>query len=76
MTDKQTKQTRCRIGKLISAYRSEQGMTQQQLANNVGISREHLGRIEAGRNSVGIDILEGIAKALGKEVSLIEMGSQ
>lgn len=63
-------ETRERIGQRIAQLRKEQGMTQAELAERTGIQRAHITRIEAGRYSVGIDLLQKIAEALGKNVDL------
>ena len=54
------------LGITISYYRKLRGMTQEQLADRVGISRSHLGCIEAPNcvQSFSLDILYGIADAL------------
>ena len=64
---------RLRIGQRIAQVRNEHGMTQQQLADAVGVSREHIGRIEAGKYSVGLDILVKVAKALDMKLELVKM---
>lgn len=58
-------------GQRIANLRKGRGMTQQQLANVVGVSREHIARIEAGKYSVGLDILVKVAKALGMELEFV-----
>lgn len=63
---------RIRIGKRIAAIRKECGMTQQVLAEAVGLQRPHISRIEAGRYSVGLDTLAAIAVALGKKIEFVE----
>jgi len=62
---------RLRIGQRIAQVRNEHGMTQQQLADAVGVSREHIGRIEAGKYSVGLDILVKVAKALDMKLDFV-----
>lgn len=64
-------QERLRIGKRIAELRKLHGMTQQQLAEKSGISREHITRIEAGKYSVGLDILTSIAVALDTQFDFI-----
>ena len=65
-------EVRERIGQRIAHLRKEQGMTQAELAERTGIQRAHITRIEAGRYSVGIDLLDKIAVALGMEVDFVE----
>lgn len=63
---------RIRIGKRIAELRKECGMTQQVLAEAVGLQRPHISRIEAGRYSVGLDTLAAIAVALGKKIEFVD----
>lgn len=58
-------------GQRIANLRKQRGMTQQQLSDVVGVSREHIARIEAGKYSVGLDILVKVAKALGMELEFV-----
>jgi len=69
--DADTTAERLRIGQRIAHVRNEHGMTQQQLADAVGVSREHIARIEAGKYSVGLDILVKVAKALDMELDFV-----
>lgn len=59
------------IGYRINQLRNDKGMTQQELADKTGIKREHVSRIEAGKYSVGLDILTKIAKAFGTNIDFI-----
>lgn len=68
---KDTTAERLRVGQRIAESRKEHAMTQQQLADAVGISREHIARIEAGKYSVGLDILVKVAKALDMELEFV-----
>jgi len=69
-------QERERIGQRIADLRKEKGMTQQGLADIVGMQRNHISRIEAGKYSVGFDTLQAIAEALGMTVDIIDPGLQ
>ncbi len=64
-------QERERIGQRIADIRKEKGMTQQGLADIVGMQRNHISRIEAGKYSVGFDTLQAIAEALGGTIDII-----
>lgn len=64
-------QERQRIGQRIANLRKEKGMTQQGLADIVGMQRNHISRIEAGKYSVGFDTLQAIADALGGTIDII-----
>ena len=54
----------------IRAIRMERGMSQTDLAAAAGITIANLSRIEAGKFSVGLDILNKIAVALGVTLKL------
>lgn len=59
------------ISKKIQKRRKEIGLTQEDLADKVGISRAYMGYIEQGRNVPSLQKLEKIAKAL--KVSLSDL---
>ena len=63
---------RQRLGKRIAQLRNEAGMSQARLAELTGMEQPHIARIEAGRYSVGVDILGKIAAALGKRVDIVD----
>jgi transcriptional regulator with XRE-family HTH domain len=52
------------ICKRIKKHRGEIGMTQEDLAEKVGVSRVYIGYVEQGRNTPSLEILEKIAKNL------------
>lgn len=62
------------IGRRVAELRAEKDMTQQQLADLTGISREHVARIEAGKYSVGLKHLAKIAAALGMTIDFVSTG--
>ena len=47
------------------------GLTQEQLAEKAGFTRSNVYNVEAGRYSVGIDILAKLAEALDASVEII-----
>ena len=49
----------------IRALRKKAGLTQEQLAEKIGISQVHLGRLENNARSMDLEQVENIAKALG-----------
>lgn len=59
------------LGKRIKKLRLEQKVSQTQLAFESGISREQLGRIEAGKINTSISNIFAIAKALNIELNEI-----
>lgn len=64
-------QERERIGQRIADLRKAKGMTQQGLADIVGMQRNHISRIEAGKYSVGFDTLQAIAEALDADIRIV-----
>lgn len=67
-------EARRRIGAKIQQIRKDMGMSQVELAEKAELSQPHLSRIEDGRYSVTIDLLQTIAEALGCTVDIIEQG--
>ncbi len=55
----------------IKRIRTERQLTQQQVADAVGIARQAYVRIESGKHSTSIDMIERIADALGCEIQII-----
>lgn len=56
------------LGSRIKALRSANNITQEQIADRIGISRQKYARIESGVNSVTLDILSKVATVLGVTV--------
>lgn len=64
-------------GHRIKSYRKKMQMTQEELADKIGISREYLGRIERGQNGISIDlaiILSDVFQVSVEEVLAIDTG--
>lgn len=61
------------LGCAISYYRRRKGLTQEQLAECIGISRQHMGAIEAPNmvRAVSLDVLFNIAQVLEMEPYLL-----
>lgn len=57
------------LGYAISYYRKRKGLTQEQVAEQIGISRQHLGAIEAPNmiRATSLDVLFNIATVLDIE---------
>lgn len=53
------------VSERLIALREEQGETQQQLADAIGITRQTLSRYEIGMRTMGVDILAELAKHFG-----------
>ena len=64
---------RIRIGKRIKEIRLEKGLDAKTLATVAGIDAANLCRIEAGKYSVGFDVLTKIARVCGKQIDFVEL---
>ena len=65
-----------RMGQRITALRKIAGISQQELADRAGLTRQHIGRIEGGKYAVTLETLQAIAEALGMTVDIIDPGLQ
>ncbi len=63
---------RQRIGQRIAELRKLRGMTQRDLAAATGFNPSNIGRIERGRYSVGLEVLNKIAEALDSRIEINE----
>ena len=62
-----------RMGQRITALRKLEGISQQELADRAGLTRQHIGRIEKGELvSVAYVTIQQIAEALGMTVDIID----
>ena len=54
------------LGYAIAYYRKRRGLTQEQVAERIGISRQHMGAIEAPNmvRAISLDVLFNIATVL------------
>ena len=69
MNDKHWEKYR-NLGLNIAFYRKRSGLSQEQLAERLDISRTHMSRIEtANESAVSLDVLFSISDALGVEPS-------
>ena len=66
-----------RMGQRITALRKLEGISQQELADRAGLTRQHIGRIEKGELvSVAYVTIQQIAEALGMTVDITDPGLQ
>ena len=56
------------LGSRIKALRITKNLTQEQVADQIGVSRQKYARIESGANSITLDILSKVAEVLGVTV--------
>lgn len=52
------------LGRNISKFRKSKGLSQNQLAEKVEISREHLAKIETAKRCISIGLLIDISESL------------
>lgn len=57
-----------KVGAQIQLHRKEKNLSQEQLAKQIGVSKGHLGHVEAGSKNPSAEMLINIAAAL--EVSV------
>lgn len=57
------------LGKKVQKYRKSTGLTQEEVAEKIGISRAYMGYIEQGRYSPSLEVLEKIARVLKIKMS-------
>ncbi len=60
-----------KIGRRIQKLRTEQNLSQQDLAAKINYEKSNMSRLEAGKTNMTVSTLEKIANAL--EVELIEL---
>lgn len=62
-----------RIGQRITALRKLEGISQQELADRAGLTRQHIGRIEKGElvNVANVTIQQ-VAEAMGMVVDIVD----
>lgn len=64
-----------RLGRRVQALREGKGLTQEQLAEQIGRTVDTVGNIERGANSTRVETAARIAAALGVELpELFEIG--
>lgn len=56
--------------KQIITERSNQNLTQKELAERIGIKQSHISRLESGRYNPSLEFLQKIAKGLGKDLHI------
>lgn len=63
------KPTKERLGKKIQRLRKNIGLTQEELAEKINISRTHMGHIEQGRKAPSLKVLNKLAHILKVKIS-------
>lgn len=62
------------VGERIKQLRKQQNLTQQQLANKVGVTYIQIGRYETGKSNASADVLQKIASALHTTTDFLMSG--
>ena len=66
-----------RMGQRITALRKLEGISQQELADRAGLTRQHIGSIERGElPNVAYVTIQQVAEALGMTVDIIDPALQ
>lgn len=58
-----------RFGRLIRQWRTEQGVSQDELAERLGLHRNYIGDIERGERNISLQVMSRIGAAIGFERS-------
>ena len=58
------------IIKQVIQSRSEQNLTQKELADRIGIKQSNISRLESGNNNPTLEFLKKVASGLGKEIHI------
>lgn len=64
---------RKRFGREVVRARAHAGMTQQELADAIGVKLATIEKIEAGRFNVSVDIVTRIAVVTDTELRLVDV---
>ena len=62
------------VGKNIVKLRKEQGMSQEQLAQKLHVTRQAVSNWETGRSQPDLDMLEALAGAFGTDILVVIYG--
>jgi transcriptional regulator with XRE-family HTH domain len=58
-----------RFGMRLKELREQKGLTQEALAEKIGVSRGYLSRLEMGRHDPSLSLLRRLARALMVDVA-------
>ncbi len=63
------------IGSRIKSVRKAQGMTQERLAERLGVSVGYISQVERGITKISLDLLASIAGVFGSDLSELVTGA-
>ena len=66
---KPTKFSRRSFGRAVRREREKQGLSQEAFAERADVHRTYISSIELGKVSVGLEVANGLAGALGMRLS-------
>lgn len=69
-----SEEIKIQIGIIFKLYRLRKGLSQFQLANEIELSKDYIGRIERGKTNTTIEIIISICNFL--EVDIIQLVSK
>lgn len=61
------------IGEVIKEERTKAKLTQQQLANKIGVTQSMVAQLERGTRTLTINLAMEIAKVLNKDLSIFDL---
>ena len=64
-------ENRKKATEILSVYRKQKGMTQEELASIIGTTRSGISRVESGGQNISLDLYYSIADALGKRPEIL-----
>ncbi len=73
---KATRFSRRTFGRSVRRARKQIGLSQEDFAERAGIHRTYVSSIELGKVSVGIEVANQLAVALGKRLSELVKGAE
>jgi transcriptional regulator with XRE-family HTH domain len=65
-----------RIGAAVAEARRLRGWSQEELAENVSLSRNHVGQIERGERMPSLPAMHALATALGLSLDAVVLGQE
>ncbi len=71
MTTYEVKET----GRRLRAARQHRGMTLEELADQIGCTKDHLSRVERGERGMSIDLLAESSRLLGISMDYLVFGT-
>ena len=64
-------ENRKKATEILSVYRKQKGMTQEELANIIGTTKSGISRVESGEQNISLDLYYSIADALDRSPNVL-----